>query len=109
METKSIPKYSLQNHPKSEEFWAVKIDDGLYEGLVYTYGEVYFDQDDPNDTKLHFEINVLEDLEYDVLSLEGDKEIEFRSTVGDILVELIEESLEHHENRNDNTEASDSQ
>lgn len=102
-------KYLLTDHPKANDRWAVQLTDGKYDGLVYAYGKVDFVEADQEGATLSFEYDVLEPIEIDVENLTGKDYEEFKSLLGDILVELIEESLEYHENRNDNPEESGQQ
>ena len=101
-------KYTLIEHKNAEEQWAVMLSEGKYEGLVYKYGKIDFhESDDQEVASLSFEYDVLEPIDIDVENLTGKDYEEFKTLVGDILVELIEASIDYHENRNDDTEASD--
>ncbi|OUV92309.1 MAG: hypothetical protein CBD09_00545 [Puniceicoccaceae bacterium TMED149] len=101
-------KYTLIEHKNAEEQWAVMLSEGKYEGLVYKYGKIDFhESDDQEVASLSFEYDVLEPIDIDVENLTGEDYEEFKTMIGDILVELIEASIDYHENRNDNTEASD--
>lgn len=101
-------KYTLIEHKNAEEQWAVMLSEGKYEGLIYKYGKIDFhESDDQEVASLSFEYDVLEPIDIDVENLTGEDYEEFKTMIGDILVELIEASIDYHENRNDNTEASD--
>lgn len=101
-------KYTLIEHKNAEEQWAVMLSEGKYEGLVYKYGKIDFhESDDQEVASLSFEYDILEPIDIDVENLTGEDYEEFKTMIGDILVELIEASIDYHENRNDNTEASD--
>ena len=101
-------KYTLIEHKDADDQWAVMISDGKYEGLVYKYGKIDFHESNENeDVTLSFEYDVLEPIDIDVEKLTGEDYIEFKTAIGDILVELIEASIDYHENRSDNTETSD--
>ena len=106
MEMMKNLKYLLTDHKEANERWAVKLIDGKYDGLVYAYGKVEFVEADKEGATLSFDYDVLEPIDIDVEKLTGEDYEEFKSLIGDILVELIEESLEYHENRNDNPEES---
>lgn len=101
-------KYTLIEHKNAEEQWAVMLSEGKYEGLIYKYGKIDFhESDDQEVASLSFEYDILEPIDIDVENLTGEDYEEFKTMIGDILVELIEASIDYHENRNDNTEASD--
>jgi hypothetical protein len=101
-------KYTLIEHKDADEQWAVMLSEGKYEGLVYKYGKIDFhESDDQEVASLSFEYDVLEPIDIDVENLTGQDYEEFKTMIGDILVELIEASIDYHENRNDDTEASD--
>jgi hypothetical protein len=101
-------KYTLIEHKDADEQWAVMLSEGKYEGLVYKYGKIDFhESDDQEVASLSFEYDVLEPIDIDVENLTGEDYEEFKTMIGDILVELIEASIDYHENRNDDTEASD--
>ena len=101
-------KYTLIEHKDAEDQWAVMLSEGKYEGLVYKYGKIDFhESNDDEGATLSFEYDVLEPIDTDVENLTGKDYEEFKTLVGDILVELIEASIDYHENRNDDTEASD--
>ena len=70
-----------------EQILAIEISDGEYAGTVFSYGEVDFP--DPDEPVLSFE--------YTVHKSELDTTTEkFKNILGDILVEMIEESLKDH-------------
>lgn len=64
---------------------ALKLTEGAYEGIIYTYGKVEFDEDEAND-KVYIKF------EYDILDQAGkgltDK-APFEKYIGDILTEMI--------------------
>ena len=71
-----------------EQILAIEITDGEYVGTVFSYGEVDFP--DPEEPILSFE--------YTVHKSELDTTTEkFKNRLGDILVEMIEDSLKKNE------------
>lgn len=62
---------------------ALSLTEGPHSTIVFSYGKVEFNQDDPETLKLEFEYEVHDDngVDYDVL--------EFEKELGDFLVELI--------------------
>ena len=93
------PSYHYVTHRDTEE-QAYRINDGKYSGVVWLYENVRFpiydDNDDivsPADAEqipLTFDIEMLYNPTDEDLT-DG----EFQQTVGDILVNIIDESLEH--------------
>jgi len=50
---------TVQNRTTGHD--AIKLTDGAYEGIIYQYGKVSFDEDEVNDKlKIHFEYEVLD-------------------------------------------------
>lgn len=98
---------------KQDGLQAIKLTSGAFEGIIYTYGKVSFDEDEVND-KIHIRF------EYDILDY-NDKGLgnkaPFEQYIGDILQELIHEGIERNnltytggvdENRTKDSEQSDS-
>ena len=83
-------KYRLIEHENSfhENHWAVTIEEGKYAGVAYQYDTVSINEEE-GEVVLSFNTITLENP--DELDL---TESEFESTIGDILVEIIEEQLE---------------
>jgi hypothetical protein len=98
--------YRLTHHIAQKDRWAVEILKDKYKGLVYCYNDVSFSEDD-EDPVMTFEYDVLSPIDIDTEKLTGEDYEEFKTMIGDILVELIEESLNYHENRESDTESSD--
>jgi hypothetical protein len=108
----SNPRYVVVQS-KQDGLQAIKLTEGAFEGIIYTYGKVSFDEDEANDkVHLHFEYDILD---YNDKGL-TDK-APFEQYIGDILQELIHEGIERNnltytggvdENRNEDSEQSDS-
>lgn len=84
-------KYNLIEHKNSfhDNHWAVMIEEGDYEGVAYQYDTVSINEEE-GDVVLSF----------NTITLDNPKELdltsdEFESTIGDILVTIIEEQLEN--------------
>lgn len=108
----SNPSYVVVES-KQDGLQAIKLTSGAFEGIIYTYGKVSFDEDEAND-KIHLRF------EYDILDY-NDKGLTdkapFEQCIGDILQELIHEGIERNnltytggvdENRTKDSEQSDS-
>jgi hypothetical protein len=108
----SNPRYVVVES-KQDGLQAIKLTEGAFEGIIYTYGKVTFDEDEAND-KIHLRF------EYDILD-HNDKGLTdkapFEQYIGDILQELIHEGIERNnltytggvdENRTKDSEQSDS-
>lgn len=92
-------KYQLIEHENSfhENHWAIRIEDGEYEGVAYQYDTVSINEEE-GDVVLSF----------NTITLENPNELdlttsEFETILGDILTKVIEEQLEQMENDKDGT------
>ena len=92
-------KYSLVEHDNSfhDKHWSIRLDEGDYEGVVYQYDTVSFNEEGGDMV-----------LSFNTITLENPKELDltkedFESTIGDILVNIIEEQLRETENGEDGT------
>lgn len=97
-------KYQLIEHENSfhENHWAVKIEDGDYEGVTYQYDTVSINEEEGEVV-----------LAFNTITLENPNELdlttdEFENILGDILTKVIEEQMEqmNDEDGTGNTEAS---
>ena len=106
--------YNYVEHKKTNEP-AFKITEGKFEGAVWNYKNVKMPLygDDGNMIDLEEVEHLLLTFEYDVMYNPTDEDLksdEFRNIIGDILLEVIDASLEHDqikfntENRNSDTE-----
>ena len=116
---KPCTAYYYVTHKETQQ-QGFRIADGKYAGVVWLYKDVNFpiydDAGEMLDPKLAEEIRLT--FGYDILYNPSDEDLttgEFHTVVGDILLNVIDESLEHDqikintENRNDNTKQLDSQ
>ena len=108
----SNPRYVVVES-RHDGLEAIKLTEGAFEGIIYTYGRVTFDEDEAND-KIHLRFDY-EILDYNDRGL-TDK-APFEQYIGDILQELIHEGIEQNnltytggvdENRNEDSGESDS-
>jgi len=106
--------YNYVEHKKTNEP-AFKITEGKFEGAVWNYKKVKMPLygDDGNMIDLEEVEHLVLTFEYEVLYNPTDEDLttdEFRNVIGDILLEVIDASLEHDtvqfntKNRNSNTE-----
>ena len=84
-------KYELVEHDNSfhENHWAVRIEEGDYEGVAFQYDTVSINEEEGEVV-----------LSFNTITLDNPKELdlksdEFESIIGDILVSIIEEQLEN--------------
>lgn len=104
--------HKILESKNDEGMYAIQLTDPPYEGMVFTFGEVKFpEQDEDGDTcTISFDYDVLDDngVKYDV--------DEFEKYIGDFLIELIVYQLSKNEivykggvdeNRTDDIEQSD--
>lgn len=72
--------------------YAIELTDPPYEGIIFTFGEVKFPEDDGGETcTVSFEYDILDDK-----GIEYDKD-EFEKYIGDFLIELIVYQLSKNE------------
>ena len=103
-----IPKFELVECKNGyhDDHWCIKILDGEYEGLVYQYDTVKIEEDGDSDgAVLIFNTITIDNPNDANLTEEGERNI-----LGNILVSIIQEQLEHmaNENGTPNTEESPS-
>ena len=97
---------------KQDGLQALQLTEGAFEGIIYTYGKVEFEEDEANDT-IHLKFD------YDILDY-ADKGLTdkapFEQYIGKILEELIHEGVANNdltytggvdENRTEDSEQSD--
>ena len=80
---------------KGDDDWAsVMIKDGKYEGIIYQYGKVSIpeSEDENGNMPLSFKYNIIDYSGHNQEDLESS--VEFKNTLGDILVEILDEQLE---------------
>lgn len=78
---------TVQNRSNGHD--AIKLTDGAYEGIIYSYGKVGFEEDETNDAlKISFEYEVLDYSDKVITDMKP-----FEKYIGDILQELIHEGI----------------
>jgi hypothetical protein len=107
----SNPRYVVLDS-KQDGLQAIKLTEGAFEGIIYTYGKVQFDENETTDNiHLRFEYDIIDDDGKDLTD-----KASFEQYIGDILQELIYEGIERNnltytggvdENRTKNSEQSD--
>jgi hypothetical protein len=97
-------KYKLVDAP--DNHWGIQIEEGKYEGIIYRYGKVQFlGEDEEGNGIINFEYDVLESGLFTPEEIQGE---EIDKIFGDILQELIIESLKEKQ-QNENTREGDSE
>ena len=78
----------------TEQWESIMITKGEYEGVIYQYGRVSVAEEENEDGKmpLSFDYNIVDINGHDKEKLENS--VEFKNTLGDILVEILDEQLE---------------
>ena len=78
----------------TEQWASIMITKGEYEGVIYQYGKVSVAEEENEDgtMPLSFQYNVIDEVGHNKEELE--KSHEFRNTLGDILVDILDEQLE---------------
>jgi len=88
---------------EGQDLYALKVIDGPFKDVIYTYGKVSIHEDEANDQlNIKFDF-VLNDVPKNLDKAELEKSEEFKNFMGDILSELLEEKLLNDESTNTNT------
>jgi hypothetical protein len=75
----------------SSELYSLKVLQGPYTGVIYTYGKVQFEEDESGaECRLKFMFQI-EDVPANLNKKELEEDTEFKNFMGDILTQLIEE------------------
>jgi len=95
---------------KDSELYSLKIVQGLYNNVIYTYGAVTIEEDVENDlARLKFNY-VIEEVPPPYSKEELEESDEFRDYIGDILTEILEDQtaqIGNARHTDDNTEIID--
>lgn len=87
----------------SSELYSLKVVQGPYLGVIYTYGKVSLHEDEANcqlNVKFDFKIEEVPD---NLNEEELKKSDNFKNFMGDILSQLLEDKLQNDESANINT------
>jgi hypothetical protein len=77
---------------KSNGMQAIKLTEGAFEGIIYTYGKVEFKEDSDNDSaNLAFEYEILDNADKGMTDMKP-----FEAYIGKILEELIHIGIEEN-------------
>jgi hypothetical protein len=98
-----IHPFEFVEKPDSD-LYSIKLVDGPYEGVIYTYGQVNLTEDEANDmlnVKFKFKI---EEVPNNLNEVELNDSSDFKNCMGNILTGLIEEKIQNDEFTNANTE-----
>ena len=77
---------------KTDGLEAIKLTEGAFEGIIYTYGKVEFEEDEENDTvRLKFDYEI-----HDYNNKTITDKAPFETYIGDILQELIHKGIEEN-------------
>jgi len=86
---KNKPYVVVEN---KQGFDAIKLTENPFEGIIYTYGRVSFDEDDATGyIKLKFDYEILDYADKVITNKQP-----FEKYIGDILQELIHEGIENN-------------
>jgi len=95
---------------KDSELYSLKIVQGLYTNVIYTYGAVTLQEDVENDL-VNIKFNyVIEEVPPPYSKEELEESDEFKNYIGDILTEILEDQtaqIGNARHTNDNTEIID--
>ena len=100
-----MQKYEvLHDEYKDEDLARIKLTSDKFDGIIYHYHTVQFVHEEDDEAVLKFDYDIVESPIYiNVDSLTKEDHEEFETLLGDILVEIITESVVD-ENRTDNPE-----
>ena len=87
------PTYKL-TETETDDQWLIQITEGKLDGLLFKFGKVQFKEDDGEFATLQFEYDVVEPIEHRLTKEEVD------AIIGSILYNIIEESVEYNNERN---------
>ncbi len=87
MNQKVCENYEVLPEVNDDGFYKIKILSGEFSGCLFNFGRVEFP--DENEPVLSFDYNLLE-------GVAADKE-KFETTIGDILVQLLQKALDNQE------------
>ena len=87
----------------SSELYSLKVVQGPYLGVIYTYGKVTLREDEANcELKIEFKFK-LEEVPENLKKEDLEQSADFKNFMGDILTQLLEEQLNNDESTNTNT------
>ena len=100
-----MPTYEvLHDEYKDEDLARIKLTSDKFDGFIYHYHTVQFVHEEDDEAVLKFDYDIVESpIDINVDSLTKEDHEEFETLLGDILVEIITESVVD-ENRTDNPE-----
>jgi hypothetical protein len=88
----------------SSELYSLKVVQGPYLGVIYTYGKVTLHEDEANcELKIQFKFK-LEEVPDNLNEEELEKSPDFKNFMGDILSQLLEDKLDNDKLTDDNTQ-----
>lgn len=94
--------YSVLNtETKDGETARIRLTNEPWNDILYSYGEVKFDEDDEGRGHLHFDYKVHDPEDFNIMLYSEEEQAEFQTLLGDILVGLIQESLDYMESKDD--------
>lgn len=100
----TVTKYELTEN-NNTEFWAIKLVEGVYTGVVYSYDTIKFTGETENgEGILAFTYHIHDAAGNDPDDLKGSV---FETVVGDILVELLEQSINYMSEKNERNDDDD--
>lgn len=89
------------------ELYSLKVVQGPYLGVIYTYGKVHLREDEANcQLELKFDFKI-EEVPDNINEKELEKSNDFKNFMGDILSQLLEDKLDNDEPTDDNTQDTD--
>ena len=87
----------------SSELYSLKVVQGPYLGVIYTYGKVSLHEDEAAaELRLSFDF-MIEEVPDNLNKEELEESLDFKTFMGDILAQLLEDKLDNDESAKDNT------
>ena len=91
----------------SSELYSLKVVQGPYLGVIYTYGKVSLKEDPELDQlKLTFDFKI-DEVPESLEKKDLEKSAPFKTFIGDILSQLLDDKLNNHKLTDDNTQNTD--
>lgn len=91
-------KYSVLNvETKGNDTAKIRLTIDPWNDIMYSYGEVKFNEDENGKAFLHFEYLVSDPEDFDIKLYTEQEQKDFKQLTGDILVDLMQESLDYME------------
>jgi hypothetical protein len=95
-------KYSVLNlETKENDTARIRLTIEPWNDIMYSYGEVKFEEDEEERGHLHFDYKVHDPEDFDIKLYNEEEQNEFQTLLGDILVDIMQVAIAHMESKDD--------